>query len=361
MFTRRRLSRLFFVGRLTGSPGRQGVICALVISALIATPASAQDLREEAIKGAELTAPQAAALEQQLAENPQNLVARAQLLGYYRAQRRSAPGEHSRHVLWFIQNAPESELLESAAVRIVPFFDPEGYAEGKQAWLRLIDEEPDNVVLLRHASRFFTMSDKELAVESLVRAEALEPANPYWAEQLGRNRWREAHNPYEGTDAGIAARALADFERAYGLSDAEACADLMPDLAVTAFAAGALEKARGYAEAMLAAFAGDRNKGTYIHYANLVLGRIALAAGNQEEAGARLLAAARTQGAPPRRYGGPDMALAKALLERGETETVLRYLELCLDIWEHGEDDLLDWIVLIEAGRIPDFDHHFLF
>ncbi len=361
MLTRRRLSRLFFVGWLTRSLGWRRVAYALVTSALIATPASAQDLREEAIKGAELTAVQVSALEQQLAENPQNLVARAQLLGYYRAHRRSAREEHSRHVLWFIQNAPESEVFESAAARIVPFFAPSGYAAAKQAWIRLIDEEPENVVLLRNASRFFTVSDDKLAVESLGRAEALEPMNPYWAKQLGRNRWRESHNPYEGTDAAIAARALADFERAYGLSDAEACADLMPDLAVTAFAAGALEKASGYAEAMLAAFAGDRNKGTYIHYANLVLGRIALAEGNQEEAGARLLAAARTQGAPPRRYGGPDMALAKALLERGETETVLRYLELCLDIWERGQEDLRDWIVLIEAGRIPDFDHNFLF
>ena len=361
MLTRRRLSRLFFVGRLTRSLGWRRVACALVISALIATPASAQDLREEAIKGAELTAMQAAALEQQLTENPQNLVARSQLLGYYRAQQRSASEEHSRHLLWFILNAPESELFESAAARIVPFFDPEGYAAAKQAWLRLIDDEPENVVLLRHASRFLSLSDKNLAAEFLGRAEALEPSNPYWAEQLGRSRWREAHNPYEDTDAATAALALADFERAYELSDAEGCADLMPDLAVAAFAAGALEKASGYAEAMLAAFAGDRNKGTYIHYANLVLGRIALAEGNQEEAGARLLAAARTQGAPPRRYGGPDMALAKALLERGETETVLRYLELCLDLWERGEDDLRDWIVLIEAGRIPDFDHNFLF
>ena len=342
-------------------PGWRLVACGLVISVLIGTTALAQDLREEARKGAKLTAAQAVPLEQQLAEHPQNLVVRAQLIGHYRAQRRSAPREHSRHVLWFIQNAPESELLESAGARVVPFFDPEGYAEGKQAWLRLIEEEPNNVILLRHASRFFTVSDKNLAAEFLGRAEALEPSNPYWARQLGRIRWREAHNPYEGTDAVTAAQALAGFERAYELSDTDDCADLMPDLAVTAFAAGALEKARGYAEAMLAAIAGNRNKGDYIHYGNLVLGRIALADEDLEEAGARLLAAGRTQGARLRRFGGPDMALAKALLERGETETVLQYLELCLGFWESGEDDLLDWIVLIEAGRIPDFDHNFLF
>ena len=327
----------------------------------VGSPGFAEDLREEAREGSDLTAEQAAALEARLAANPQDLSARAQLLGYYRGQMRSAPQEHSRHLLWFIENVPESEIFESAAARIVPFFAPEGFAAAKQAWLRLIDMEPQNVVLLRHASRFFALSDRSLAIQFLGRGEAREPSNPYWAERLGRSRWREAHNPYEGTDAATAALALADFERAHGRSDVKTGADLMPDLAVTAFGAGALEKARRTAEAMLAATTGDRNRGDYHHYGNLVLGRIALAEGNVQEAGARLLAAGRTKGAPLRRVGGPDMALAKALLEQGETETVLRYLELCLDIWERGQEDLRDWIVLIEAGRIPDFDHNFLF
>lgn len=361
MLTRRRPFWLFVAGKLTRPFGWRRVASVLVTLALLAMPASAQDLREEKRKGQDLTAPQAAALEQQLAENPQNLVARAQLLGYYGAQRGAAAKQLSRHLLWFIRNVPESQVLEAGGPRIVPFFDPDGYAAAKQAWLGLIGAEPENVVLLRNASRFLSSSDRSLEIQLLERGEALEPSNPIWAERLGRSRWREAHNPYEGTDAATAARALADFERAHGLSDAKARADLLPNLAVTAFAAGALEKARAHAEAMLAGTANNRNKGDYLHYGNLVLGRIALAEGNAEEAGARLLAAGRMQGAPLRRFGGPDMALAKALLEHGETEPVLQYLHLCLDFWESGEDDLLDWIVLIEAGRIPDFDHNFLF
>ena len=262
-------------------------------------------------------------------------------------------------MLWFIQHLPESELLEG--VRITPFFDPEGYTEGRKEWLRLIEEESDNVLLLRNAARYFTVSDDDLAAKLLARGEALEPANPYWATQLGRNRWREAHNPYRGTDAALAAQAFAAFERAYGLSDPDDGADLIPDLAITAFAAGSPETARGHAEAMLAASPGDRNQGDYIHYGNLVLGRIALDEGNLEEARDRLLAAGRTRSAPLRRFGGPDMALARQLLDRGQTRIVLQYLELCLDIWERGEQDLRDWIALIDAGRTPDFDHNFVF
>jgi hypothetical protein len=53
--------------------------------------------------------------------------------------------------------------------------------------------------------------------------------------------------------------------------------------------------------------------------------------------------------------------LAKALLERGGGQTVLRYLNQCLDFWKSGEDHLLDWTALIKAGRTPDFDQKFLF
>ena len=338
---------------------RGRLVAALLAALLIGAPGLAQDLREERLKGADLSAAEAAALERQLLENPQDLVARARLVGYYQASRRTGAKEHSRHVLWFIQNLPESDLL--AGARITPFLDPEGYTEGREEWLRLIEAESDNALLLRNAARYFTVSDDDLAAKLLARGEALEPASPYWPTQLGRNRWREAHNPYRGTDAAIAAQALAAFQRAYELSDPDDCADLMPDLAITAFASGNPETARGHAEAMLAAPPGDRNQGDYLHYGNLVLGRIALNEGNLDEARDRLLAAGRTRSAPLRRFGGPDMALARQLLDRGQAATVLQYLELCLDIWERGERDLRDWITLIEAGRTPDFDHNFVF
>ena len=85
------------------------------------------------------------------------------------------------------------------------------------------------------------------------------------------------------------------------------------------------------------------------------MGRIALADGDLEEARARLIAAGETPGSPQLNSFGPDMALAKALFERGEKQTVLRYLELCLEFWEMGQDELKNWIALIEGGRTPDF------
>ena len=54
---------------------------------------------------------------------------------------------------------------------------------------------------------------------------------------------------------------------------------------------------------------------------------------------------------------GPMMDVAKALLERGEKEAVVRYFELCSQFWnsDRGMAKLAEWIELAMAGKIPDF------
>ena len=98
-----------------------------------------------------------------------------------------------------------------------------------------------------------------------------------------------------------------------------------------------------------------------MHYGNVILGRMALADGDIEGAEEHLLAAGRTPETHDLAWGGPDMTLAKALLERGRRESVLRYLELCLDLWETDQERLSNWIALIETGRPPDFSSNLSF
>ena len=78
-------------------------------------------------------------------------------------------------------------MLEGPEGHISPMMNPDGYMEAKAIWLRLIEDEPRNVVFLRHAVSFFTLSDTELSVDLLQRAESVEPANPDWARELGPN------------------------------------------------------------------------------------------------------------------------------------------------------------------------------
>ena len=320
-----------------------------------------EDLRQEAHKGWDLTAAEAAELERRLAANPEDLSARAQLLGYYFRNRRTDPSRKAGHVLWFIRNAPEAKVLEGPEGQIMPMLNPEGFAAAKSAWLEQIESEPRNVTFLRHAAAFLTLSDEALSAELLERAEDIEPTNPEWARELGHKHWREARRFPEGWDTALAERALVAFERAYELSDASRRGPLLSRLGMAAFVVGDLDKARTYAEATLADIPDDWNRGNRIHYGNLVLGRIALSGGDLGGAGQHLLAAGRTPGSPQLNSFGPDMALARDLLDRGQTQTVLRYLELCLDFWKMGQDSLKNWIALIEGGRTPDFSRHLRF
>jgi tetratricopeptide (TPR) repeat protein len=131
----------------------------------------------------------------------------------------------------------------------------------------------------------------------------------------------------------------------------------LPRLAKAAFAAGDFQRALDYADEALAAakhgvfwWTGDA-----IHQGNLVLGRLAMRKGDLEEAKRALLAAGKAPGTSSLASTGPGMQLAKELLDRGESATVLQYLEECGSFWEANRGKLAEWIVLIKAGLKPDF------
>ena len=43
------------------------------------------------------------------------------------------------------------------------------------------------------------------------------------------------------------------------------------------------------------------------------------------------------------------------LLERGEREVVLEYFARCAKFWQHGSDQLAEWIRQGRAGEMPAF------
>ena len=79
---------------------------------------------------------------------------------------------------------------------------------------------------------------------------------------------------------------------------------------------------------------------------------------NIESAKAFLLKAGNTPGSPQLNSFGPNMFLAKELLELGETAVVLEYLELCGKFWQPSFQQMSGadkWKTQIENGQIPDF------
>ena len=140
--------------------------------------------------------------------------------------------------------------------------------------------------------------------------------------------------------------------------------DALDDAAKESFEVGQVENARKYANDLLALapkYKDDWNYGNAIQDGNLVLGRIALRDGHTEEAKQYLLAAGRSPGSPQMDSFGPNMSLAKDLLEKGEHKVVLQYFELCRVFWKDDYGKLTQWSSDVMAGTIPDFGANLIY
>jgi hypothetical protein len=147
-------------------------------------------------------------------------------------------------------------------------------------------------------------------------------------------------------------KAAAPADRFYALNAAE----------VTALDSGNIDAARAYAAehaAMLPKFAKNWNYGNAVQDINQTLGRIAIREKNFEAAGAFLIKSAQHTGSPQLNSFGPNFQLAKELLQAGQPEPVLKYLELCGKFWKMDRGSLARWTQAVKDGRIPDFNDHY--
>jgi tetratricopeptide (TPR) repeat protein len=234
------------------------------------------------------------------------------------------------------------------------YSDPALYAQLKAQWLARVEALPQDVEVLGAAAGFFMILDRPLAEELLERARALEPDNPAWVSKLAHLHRMNA--AVQG-DVAEALLALNEAERAYAMAPADK-RTLPADLPETAFDAGDLSKAGVYAQRLLDEARGYRanwNYGNAIHKGNLVLGRIAVHEGRIADAVTFLRASGETPGSPQLNSFGPNMSLARDLLQQGETEAVLAYFELCRVFWKMGGSRLDAWTKEVLAGNAPAF------
>jgi len=309
--------------------------------------------------GQKMTLEEKETLESHVSRNPRDIDARTRLLGYYFLKGRQdtdAASAKRRHVLWLIENAPESEVAASPYAQIHAFLDPEGYVQARDAWKQAIQESPDNLKILGNAAAFVQMQDRKLAEELLLKGQTLDSRNPHWPSSLGRLYSLGLISLPAGLDRKAAAeKAYRHFEKAFDLSAPMQQDALLSDLAKTALAAGLNDDARAAAEKMLKDNEDGWNQGNRTHHGNLILGRIALAEGNVAEAKSRLLLAGQTSGSPQLNSFGPNMTLAKELLERGEKDVVLEYFALCGKFWKPDRGQLDRWTKEVKADLTPEF------
>jgi tetratricopeptide (TPR) repeat protein len=144
---------------------------------------------------------------------------------------------------------------------------------------------------------------------------------------------------------------------------------LQIDLALAALEANETELAKQHASETLQKNTDDTSDhyGNVIHNANQILGRCALREGKLDDAKAYLLKAGTTPGSPQLNSFGPPMQLARELLEKGEKETVLQYLDLVSKFWASDNQEsvlgkqvskehaalIAEWKREIAEGKIP--------
>jgi hypothetical protein len=157
----------------------------------------------------------------------------------------------------------------------------------------------------------------------------------------------------------IASQLVAAQEKVINtLPTAEDKFHMTTEIAPLAFVADDHIKAGMYAKDLLIqaeSMKDDWDYGNAVHTANLVLGRIALAAGDVDEAKRLLLLAGKTPGSPSLDSFGPDMLFAKELLEKGEKAVVIQYFQLCSKFWKMDNGKLDEWKTEVQNDKIPEF------
>jgi tetratricopeptide (TPR) repeat protein len=129
-------------------------------------------------------------------------------------------------------------------------------------------------------------------------------------------------------------------------------------IALASVDVGKYEDAKKYANKLknlMPNYQKNWNYGNAIQDVNVVLGRLAVIEKRIDDAKYHLLEAGKSPGSPTMNSFGPNMSLAKDLLEKGEKDVVLEYFELCRKFWANMHGSLDKWVSEVKDGNIPDF------
>lgn len=328
-----------------------------------------EHLSELMTRGSQLSEAGAKELEALVATRTDDLNARIQLLAYYEANKYDKNFKRlikemlvakEKHIFWIIENHPEHLVCDIFLVKIAKDYQPEAYAQARELWVKKVARHQDNAKILAHAAKFFMLDEKEIAEALLKRAQALDPNNPEWPKRLSLiyTSFSITRSPEARKESAL--NSLVELENALSLTTTERDRMLLLTQApMVAFNAGEMEKARAYAITLL----GEAPRyektgyiyGNALHQANIVLGRVALRLNDTAKAKAHLLKAGEVPGTTNLVSYGPNMSLAKDLLEIGEKEVVIKYFQLCAKFWEMGREQLQVWEYDVRANRLPQF------
>jgi tetratricopeptide (TPR) repeat protein len=316
------------------------------------------------IEGFSLSSDEVAGLLEQVENDPGDLDSRLMLVSHFQIASEMSGRScvaHLKLVLWLVSRHSGAKWADSPHLEIDQRIDPNGFAAVRARWLEQVDAQPTSARVRANAAAFVGGFDNALAERLLEEAKSLEPDEAEWPRQLGHFHglqlmWLEGEERRN-----LAKLALAEYERAFALTDDEMGRyTMLDDLGMLALDAGDDQKAERFAKQLLAisqAPEGNWNSGNAVHKGSIILGRVALRAGDIESARVKLLEAGKTSGSPNLDSFGPNMSLAKELIERGERDVVIEYFRLCRRFWIGDEPDaaLDEWTAIVATGGMPQF------
>lgn len=360
------------------------------------------------VRAGEITTPvQAAAVEKVVERLPADLGARIALITFYRSAGRPrlnirgqnppaaldpkiAQDGARRHYVWLIEHCPDAPFLplqESGAMTLNAGWGaapPPPDPAIRDAWTKQVMAHQGDAAVMSNAGACLLPHDRAGGLSLLGAAFKVDSDNPLFRHRLlGAHRvmmWgRTALADADGDDRkSLAADLLKEAEAILDITAATKQpqelaerVDLFRVVGMSAVETGDLAKARSAAEKLAAADAQKdpavKSVGFAGHYAAIILGRVALREGKMDEARAKLQEAGKSVPPGARRFNfrlgvnsdivpgpsGPDVVLAKEMLEKGERDAVIAYFAQCEPELTNSRADI--WIKLVRAGKMPHF------
>jgi hypothetical protein len=177
--------------------------------------------------------------------------------------------------------------------------------------------------------------------------------NPRYSEAISKRE--DPHLLFRLREADLD-RATSDQERLHALPPlAKAALEIGLNEKAEAYANEALRLAETCAKSIGPAEQAPKRYGHEVYYAEIVLGRVALARGDTETAKRRLLLAGQTTPVGALATFGPNMSLARELLLVSQSEAVLEFLVECKRFLIVDVGRVERWSSEIRQGKVPDF------
>jgi len=298
------------------------------------------------VNGHSLSRPAVRKLEKQLQADPDDLLARLTVLGYYQMigwKTAKAAESYAEHLIWLIDNRPADPMHGFV---LAPLQNKAAMRRIKARWLRQVRLHSKNVSILDHAAHAceFTAADDVTAEKLWKRAMKLQPRNEDFLRNLSFIYQLRASDGSLTRRRKVATTAVEYFFKALKLHRKYPCQSylqtdiemIVGDLAELSLKLKLLDHAEKLAQVLLdlkpirrtmryrkvgktmqwTMYKEARYKG------EAIMGKVAMLAGDVDAAKASL--AKMRKLSAPRRL---DWELAQLLLDSGERDAVIKHLE----------------------------------